>query len=108
MNVTASRLTKLQDAVHQCTCGTAYQAQLSKDELTTTIGPTAKAILRTAPFADIAECSIFIEEQIVKGIRRKAKPHFHSVEVAKDLCYFNLILDESKCPLGKGARIGLT
>ena len=103
-------------AIRQCKCGTAYQAQLSRSDVARTIGGTAQAIMEyvhKAPFADITDCGKFIEANMIRGLRRKARPHFHSVEVAKDLCYFRFksgrfIRRQDECPLGKGARLGLT
>ena len=104
------------DAVRGCRCGTAYQAVLSRRDVSMTIGRTAHAIMKhmkRASFSDSTSCSKFIEDNMVQGLCRKATPRFHSVEAAKDLCYFRLekrrfILNEHECPLGKGARLGLT
>ena len=101
----------LPNAIVKCTCGLAYQAQLSRPELACTIDATAAAIMAKAPFGSLNQCAAFIEVQIIKHLTRTDRPRFHSTEVAKDLCYWEGFIahgGQNVCGLGPGARKGLT
>ena len=101
----------LPTAIVKCTCGSAYQAQLSRRELARTIDATAAAIMAKAPFGSLDQCAAFIEVQIIKHLTRTNRPRFHSTEVAKDLCYWEGLIahgGKNVCSLGPGARKGLT
>ena len=71
----------------------------------------AAAILAKAPFGSLDQCAVFIEGRIIKHLKRTDRPHFHSAEVAKDLCYWEDLIAQSGqdvCALGPGARKGLS
>ena len=98
-------------AIIKCTCGSAYQTQLSRPELACTIDGTAAAIMAKSPFGNLDQCAAFIEGRIIKQLKRTDRPRFHSTEVAKDLCYWNGFIahgGQNVCGLGPGARKGLT
>ena len=101
----------LPTAIIKCTCGTAYQSHLSLRELARTIDATAAAILAKSPFGNLDQCAAFIGGRIIKHLTRTDRPHFHSTEVAKDLCYWEGFIaqgGQNVCGLGPGARKGLT
>ena len=101
----------LPTAIIKCTCGSAYQAQLSRPELACTIDVTAAAIMAKSPFGNLDQCAAFIEGRIIKHLTRTDRPRFHSTEVAKDLCYWEGLIahgGKNVCSLGPGARKGLT